>query len=125
MVPGSLGLGSVVLAAITTLAPSAAARLPIARPMPRDAPVMNRVLPLSVIEISWIPGQARDDNQSHLREVGLALFHEGAECFLGRRLAQHPGKALSLIRHLLQHQRLMALFHQSLGLYQRAQRLGG
>src|SRR5688572_28990408 len=49
MVPGSLGLGSVVLAAMTMLAPSAAARLPMARPMPRDAPVMNRVLPFRLM----------------------------------------------------------------------------
>ena len=47
MVPGSFGCGSVVLAAIATLAPSRAARSPMASPMPRDAPVMNRVLPLS------------------------------------------------------------------------------
>src|SRR5579864_3631646 len=46
MVPGSLGCGSVVFAAITTLAPSAAARRAMALPMPRLAPVMNRVLPL-------------------------------------------------------------------------------
>jgi hypothetical protein len=46
-VPGSFGLGSAVFAAITTLAPSRAARSPIARPIPRLAPVMNRVLPLS------------------------------------------------------------------------------
>src|SRR5690606_29420179 len=45
MVPGSLGLGTSDLAAMTTLAPSRAARSAIARPMPRDAPVMNRVLP--------------------------------------------------------------------------------
>jgi len=38
-VPGSLGLGSVVLARMTMLAPSAAARLAMARPMPRLAPV--------------------------------------------------------------------------------------
>ena len=44
MVPGSFGCGSVVLAAITILAPSLAARNAIARPMPRDAPVMNSVL---------------------------------------------------------------------------------
>src|SRR5262245_23229041 len=49
MVPSSLGCGVSVLAAIATLAPSAAARSAIASPMPRDAPVMNRVLPLSDI----------------------------------------------------------------------------
>ena len=45
IVPGSFGCGSVVLAAIATLAPSAAALFTIARPMPRDAPVMKIVLP--------------------------------------------------------------------------------
>src|SRR6266567_2372681 len=48
MVPGSLGLGSVVLAAMAMLAPSRAARSAIALPMPRLAPLMNRVFPLSV-----------------------------------------------------------------------------
>src|ERR671912_1138533 len=46
MVPGSLGWGSAVLAAMTTFAPSRAARRPMARPMPREAPVMKRVFPL-------------------------------------------------------------------------------
>src|SRR5436309_15989903 len=36
-----------VLAAMTMLAPSCAARRPIALPMPRLAPVMNRVFPFS------------------------------------------------------------------------------
>src|ERR1039457_4380483 len=38
---------------MTTLAPSAAARLAIARPMPREAPVINNVLPFRVIAVSW------------------------------------------------------------------------
>ena len=42
IVPGSFGCGSVVLAAMTTLAPSAAARSAMAWPMPREAPVMKR-----------------------------------------------------------------------------------
>ncbi len=42
-----------VFAAMTTLAPSAATRVAIARPMPRDAPEMKTVFPCSVgIEIS-------------------------------------------------------------------------
>src|SRR6476646_7027318 len=53
MVPSSFGCGLVVLAAIATLAPSAAARRPIASPMPREAPVMNSVLPLSDI-VGWL-----------------------------------------------------------------------
>ena len=45
IVPGSLGCGSAVFATIATFAPSRAARSPIARPMPRLAPVMNSVFP--------------------------------------------------------------------------------
>ena len=45
IVPGSFGLLSAVFAATTICAPSRAARSAIARPMPRDAPVMNKVLP--------------------------------------------------------------------------------
>src|ERR1700733_9538663 len=48
MVPGSRGCGSTVLATTATLAPSCAARKAIARPIPRLAPVIKRVLPLSV-----------------------------------------------------------------------------
>ena len=47
MVPGSLGCGVAVLAAMAMLAPSRAARSAMASPMPREAPVMNRVLPAS------------------------------------------------------------------------------
>src|SRR6516162_384884 len=46
MVPGSLGWGVSVFAAIAILAPSRAARSATARPMPREAPVMKSVLPL-------------------------------------------------------------------------------
>src|SRR5882757_945080 len=49
MVPFSFGCGSAVFAAIATLAPSRAARSAIASPMPRLAPEMNSVLPLSVV----------------------------------------------------------------------------
>src|SRR5262249_31464882 len=45
MVPGSLGWGVSVFAAIATLAPWRAARSATASPMPREAPVMKRVLP--------------------------------------------------------------------------------
>ena len=44
IVPGSRGSGFTVLAAIATLAPSRAARSAMASPMPRLAPVTNRVL---------------------------------------------------------------------------------
>src|SRR5699024_6007690 len=49
IVPGSLGLGTADLAAIVTLAPSRAARNAMAKPMPRDAPVMIMVFPASVV----------------------------------------------------------------------------
>lgn len=45
IVPGSLGCGSVVLAAIIMLAPSFAAFKAIALPIPRLPPVMNNVRP--------------------------------------------------------------------------------
>jgi len=49
MVPGSLAWGSAVLAAMTILAPSRAALRAMAFPIPRDAPVMNRVFPFSFL----------------------------------------------------------------------------
>src|SRR3974377_956951 len=48
MVPGSLGCGVSVFAAMTTLTPSVATRVAIARPMPREAPEMKTVFPFSV-----------------------------------------------------------------------------
>ena len=51
IVPGNFGFATADFAATTTFAPSPAARNAIASPMPREAPVMNRVLPCrSVIE---------------------------------------------------------------------------
>jgi hypothetical protein len=49
MVPESFGCGLSVLAAMAMLAPSRAAASAIASPMPRDAPVMNNVRPLSIM----------------------------------------------------------------------------
>src|SRR5580704_15988520 len=57
MVPASLGCGSAVFAAMAILAPSRAARSAIARPMPREAPVMNWVLPASDIAVSLLARQ--------------------------------------------------------------------
>lgn len=50
MVPGSLGCGSAVLAATTMLAPSWAALRAMALPIPRLAPVINIVLPASLLK---------------------------------------------------------------------------
>src|SRR4029450_4047241 len=52
MLPSRWGCGVSVLAAIAILAPSRAARSAIASPMPREAPVMKRVLPLSDIDVT-------------------------------------------------------------------------
>src|SRR5579862_7710535 len=57
MVPCSFGCGSAVFAAMAMLAPSRAARSAIASPMPREAPVMNRVFPASVIAASLLARQ--------------------------------------------------------------------
>src|SRR6187402_2919125 len=111
MVPGSRGSGSAVLAATTMLAPSAAARFAIARPMPREPPVMNRVLPLR--------------SMSHLREVGAALFHEGREGLLGGGRGEQASEAFAFVRHLLQRRALLPLLHQPLGFDQAGDRLGG
>jgi len=47
MVPGSRAWGEVVFPVTTMLAPSRAHRSAISRPMPRVAPVMKIVFPLS------------------------------------------------------------------------------
>jgi len=46
-----LTCGSAVLDAITTFAPSDAALSAIAFPIPLDAPVMKRVLPVNLLKI--------------------------------------------------------------------------
>src|SRR5579872_1820294 len=74
MVPGSFGCGSLVFAAIATLAPSRAARSPMASPMPREAPVMNRVFPLSGIGASLFAGE--EGGESRPRLVRLQQFAE-------------------------------------------------
>src|SRR6266436_6398666 len=65
MVPGSLGCGVSVLAATAMLAPSRAARSAIASPMPRDAPVMNRVLPCSVPMRTLSAEESKDTPRRH------------------------------------------------------------
>src|SRR3546814_18452804 len=70
MVPDMFGLGTSDLAAIATVAPSRAARSAIARPMPREAPVMKRVWPLRVgMERAW--GMGNEGNEGN--EASLAL----------------------------------------------------
>src|SRR5690606_24305800 len=72
MVPGSLGLGTPDLATMATLAPSRAARRAMARAMPREAPVMNRVLRLSVV-MSNSSGRPRGAC-SWFRALALVVF---------------------------------------------------
>src|SRR5690349_22172734 len=84
MVPGSLGCGSAVLAATTMLAPSRAARRALARPMPREAPVMKRVLPASELSMAVsgdrgagsIPGP--DDNHHWTRDPRASTVRPSA-----------------------------------------------
>src|SRR3546814_2094425 len=90
MVPGSFGLGTSDLAAIATLAPSRAARSAIARPMPREAPVMKRVWPLRVgMEREW--GMGNEGNEGN--EASLAL--RGRR---GVRSEEHTSELQSLMR---------------------------
>src|SRR5262245_10666582 len=73
IVPSSLGCGVSVLAAIAILAPSRAARSAIASPMPREAPVMKRVLPLSDIKS---PLACKECFEGHLRLRRIQAFAE-------------------------------------------------
>lgn len=61
--PGNLGCGSAVLAAITTLAPSFAAFSAIALPIPREAPVMNSVRPANFLIIQQF--EKLEESSSH------------------------------------------------------------
>src|SRR5688572_24891582 len=56
IVPGNFGCGSVVFPQTTMLAPSAAARMAIAWPMPRVAPVIKTVRPLKDIRAQFNRG---------------------------------------------------------------------
>ena len=90
IVPGSFGLGSVVLAAIATLAPSAAAFFTIASPMPREAPEMKIVLPCRFIRILRLP-----EARQHLLDdvVGQTLGHLRVQPGTGMEaVAGHQGR---------------------------------
>src|SRR5580692_10769307 len=87
MVPASFGCGSVVLAAIATLAPSRAARSPTASPMPREAPVMKSVLPLDMAASLF----ARQEcGERGARLIGL------------QEVAEMRGFAVDLFDHLVE-----------------------
>src|SRR5215469_2710021 len=103
MVPGNFGCGCVVLAAMAMLAPSRAARSAIALPIPRLAPVMNRVfprklatVPLGDKELRAVLGlgvianffAARDALARRQRTVMLDVVDQPVECLLGVRLDQ-------------------------------------
>src|SRR5271155_6072281 len=74
MVPLSFGCGVAVLAAMAILAPSRAARSAIARPMPREAPVMNSVFPVSDIRASLLAREERRERRARL--LGVQTFRE-------------------------------------------------
>src|SRR5690606_25132043 len=75
MVPASFLCGLSVFAAITTLAPSAAARLPMARPIPRLAPVINSVFPArsAIASLLLHMSVALEDRPALFLEGGDAL----------------------------------------------------
>src|SRR6202044_367339 len=88
MVPASFGWGSAVFAAIAILAPSRAARSAIASPMPREAPVMNRVLPASDIAASLFARQESGERGARfvrlqtvleMHHFGIDLPHHGVK----------------------------------------------
>jgi hypothetical protein len=91
-VPGSFGCGCSVLATIPTFAPSRAARSAIAFPMPRDAPVMNSVLPERLIAppIGLL-------FQPKLREIRLPLFEERRERLFRLGRAERRAKLFGLL----------------------------
>src|SRR6202030_820957 len=81
MVPLSFGCGSAVFAAMAMLAPSRAARSAIASPMPREPPVMNRVLPASDIAASLLARQeSRKRGARFVRlQTVLEMHHFGID----------------------------------------------
>src|SRR6266849_3289715 len=81
MVPCNFGCGSAVLAAMAILAPSRAARSAIASPMPREAPVMNRVLPASVIDASLLARKERGKRRARFVRLQtiLEMHHFGID----------------------------------------------
>src|ERR1700759_4195451 len=106
MVPGNFGCGSAVLAAIATLAPSRAARSPIASPMPREAPVMNRGFPWSGLgscsdafsegDIAWEGDMATSLSARQESRKGGARFVRLQE------FAEVRGFGVYLLEHVVQ-----------------------
>src|SRR5580704_13683937 len=96
MVPASFGGGSAAFAAMAILAASRAARSAIASPMPREAPVMNRVLPASDIAASLLARQesrkrgarlVRLQTVLEMHHFGIDLPHHGV-----KMAAQQPAR---------------------------------
>ena len=54
IVPGSFGFGSLVLAAIAIIAPSFAALIAIAKPMPLEPPVIKIFFPARLIYLPFL-----------------------------------------------------------------------
>src|SRR6516225_2853235 len=102
MVPLSFGCGSAVLAAMAILAPSRAAFSAMARPMPREAPVMNSVLPFRLMRSGHpvvVGGAALGEGRERLARLGrFQLFEEMSAFELDprgqRRRVAHQGLGL-------------------------------
>src|SRR5580704_14601349 len=92
MVPASFGCGAVVFAAMAILAPSRAARSAIASPMPRDAPVMNSVFPLSDMRPLFLAREKCGESAAGFLggQTILELCHLGVDLlFNGFGMAAH------------------------------------
>src|SRR5665647_204401 len=93
MVPSNLGCGSTVFAAMATLAPSRAAFRPMARPMPRDPPVMNSVLPFSDMALV-LPATGYFSRTPHLAHKPPLTYRNRHRCAV---VLNEPKKARGII----------------------------
>src|ERR1700722_19843835 len=124
MVPGRCLCGSAVLAAMAMLAPSRAALSAMARPMPRLAPVMKRVLPARLIAFapSGSDGAVPVDAGAVAAPLGAAATHQAVEKrqALAGRHAQHLLGDLALEEHVKHVDRPLRLCDQPFQPLQRA-----
>src|ERR1700683_3490393 len=104
MVPGRCLCGSAGLAAMAMLAPSLAALSAMARPMPRLAPVMKRVLPARLMALapSGSDGAVPVDAGAVTAPFRPTTAHQAVEVrqALAGRHAQHLLGDLALEEHV-------------------------
>src|SRR6185295_9387015 len=84
---------------MATLAPSRAARRPMAKPIPREPPVMNRVLPLRLMASSWCRGKGRSASPGGTQGRLSLLAEPGhASGVAGRRTSVVEGDVVGQVR---------------------------